>query len=137
MNERDSDLTLVVHKPTRFQFSKFAPEILRTVDPFALLRTLYSWHNLNSNRVEMNEAEPVLLQHLRNSYSIVLVCQHGRWEDSINMDIVRYGVDWNQVRPTRRHGIDPCLSNYFSSMNPKNKLQNLMKNPHLSTVRQM
>ena len=55
----------------------------------------------------MNEAESVLLQHLRDSYSIMLVCRHGRWKDSINLGIVKNGVDWNQVRPTRRHGVDP------------------------------
>jgi hypothetical protein len=70
---------------------------------------MYYGHTCNSNRVETNEAEAVLLQHLSDSYSILLFCQHGRWKDSIKMDILRNGVDWNQVRSTRRHGIDQCL----------------------------
>jgi hypothetical protein len=57
----------------------------------------------------MNEAEAVLLQNLNDSHSILLVCQHGRLKDSIKMDILRNGVDWNQVRSTRRHGTDQCL----------------------------
>jgi hypothetical protein len=122
---------------TRFQFSKFASEVLRTVELFALLRTLYSWHKLNSNRVEMNKAEALFLQHLRDSYSVMFFCQHGRWKDFINMDTLRNGIDWNQVRTSLLHGIDPCLSKYFSSRNPKNKSQKLLRNPYLSTVTQI